>query len=119
MGRGTPPPVSLIKTRNMKTHNTQAQQSNAAPATNAMNTRNERLRLGKQPGYRITEAMTTGTGQRREEPLNASRLENSTVSGGQRKHGKNARKSTRPNGLLDNCGVKDSPTPWSGRGVLA
>lgn len=92
--------------------------SNAAPAPKAIHTRNERLRFGEQTGYRITEAMTTGTGQSRGKPVNPSRLENMTVNGGQSKHGKNARKRTLPNGLLDDRGVKDWPDPWSCEGVL-
>ena len=121
MGKGTPPPVSLVKVKTMMTHNTQAQQSNAAPASNAMNARKKRLRLGKQTGYRITEAKITKGNETCEAArlLNASSFSRTTVSGGQRKHGKNARKRARPNYLPDNCGVNDLPNPWSVEGLLA
>jgi len=64
-----------------------------------MNARNTGLLLVKHAGYKITKAMTNGTGQRREIALNASSFENSNVRGGQRRQGRNAPNRTRPIGL--------------------
>ena len=108
MGKGAPPPVSFSQIRIMTAHDTQAQQSNAAPATNAMNARNTRLRFRRQLGYRITEAMTTGTGQSCEIAPNARTLWNSTVRGSHSKQGRNAQNRTRPIGLCLGGGAPDA-----------
>ena len=118
MGKGAPPPVSFSKIRNMTTHNTQAHQYSAVPISSTMSARNTGLLFVKHAGYKITDAMTTGTGKRCEamttgagqrnaiEP-NSRSFSNSTVRGGHRKQGRHAQNRTRPMGLCLGGGAPD------------